>query len=132
MKMILTGLFTLFFILSSTQAYAKSRSIAGYWKGGGSITTSSGNRERTRCRATIRARNAIKYSVVAACSVAGFGIVKQSGTIRRISKNRYRGNFTNYDYGIHGSITVVHHGNRQHVTFRSPKGRASVTLRRRR
>ena len=131
MKMILTTLFSLVFILSTTQSYAKSRSLAGSWKGGGSFTSASGTREKTRCRATVRAQKFGKYSVYARCSVASVGLLEQSGTVKSVGKNRYRGRFSNTEYGIHGSINIVVKGNRQYITLRSPEGGGNIVLRRR-
>ncbi len=131
MKMIMTAVFSLVFILSTTQSYAKSRSLAGSWKGGGSFTTASGTRERTRCRATVRAQKSGRYSVYARCSVASVGLLEQSGIVRSVGKNRYRGRFSNTEYDIHGSINIVVKGNRQYITLRSPSGRGDLVFRRR-
>ncbi|MCP4933620.1 MAG: hypothetical protein GY927_05305 [bacterium] len=131
MKMIMTAVFGLIFVLSSTQSYAKSRSLAGSWKGGGSFTTSSGGKERTRCRAKFRAQKSGRYSVYARCSVASVGLLKQSATVRSVGKNRYRGRFSNSEYDVHGSITIVVKGNRQYITLRSTSGRGDLVFRRR-
>ena len=131
MKMIMAAVFSLVFVLSTTQSYAKSRSLAGSWKGGGSFTSASGTREKTRCRATVRAHKYGKYSVYARCSVASIGLLKQSGIVKTVGKNRYRGNFSNTEYGIHGSISIVVKGNRQYITLRSPEGGGNLVLRRR-
>ncbi len=132
MKMILTALFSLVFILNAPPSYAKSASLVGSWKGGGSFTAADGAKERTRCRATVRAQNSGRYTVYARCSVASVGLLEQSGTVRTVGKNRYRGRFSNTDYDIHGSIHIVVRGNRQYITLRSPSGRGDLVLRRRR
>ncbi len=131
MKMIMAAVFSLVFVLSTTQSHAKSRSLAGSWKGGGSFTTASGAKERTRCRATVRAQRSGRYSVYARCSVASVGLLEQSGTVKKTGKNRYRGRFSNTEYDIHGSINIVVKGSRQYITLRSPSGRGDLVFRRR-
>lgn len=133
MKIFLTSLFMLFFTLSNTMVSAKSRSIVGQWKGGGSFTTPSGSKERTRCRATVRVQSTKRYSVYARCAVASLGIIEQTGMVRRIAKNRYRGRFTNSQYDIHGSIYITLRGNKQYITLRSRGGgKGNLTFRRQR
>ena len=130
MKYILQALLVVLFALGTSQASAKSKSISGYWKGGGSFTTSSGTRERTRCRAKIKARSKKRYSIFAKCSTASLGIIEQSGTVKQVGKNRFRGRFTNEDYDIHGSIQITLRGNKQYMSLRSPSGNGNLTLRR--
>ena len=131
MKLFLAAAVMVLFAMSHTAVLAKSKSITGNWKGGGSFTTSSGTRERTRCNATIRAKKSKRFRIFAKCAVASLGIIEQSGTFKRIGKNRYAGRFTNEEYDIHGSIYITLKGKKQYISLRSSSGRGSLVLRRR-
>ena len=130
MKMIMAAVFSLVFVLSTTQSYAKSRSLAS-WKGGGSFTTSSGAKERTRCRATVRAQKSGRYSVYARCSVALVGLLEQSGTVRSVGKNRYRGRFSNVNMIFMAPSVSLSKAIANISQLRSPSGRGDLVFRRR-
>ena len=132
MRAVLAVLSGLLLVMASAPANARSASIIGHWSGGGSLSTSSGTRERTKCRATIRPKSGRRYYISARCAVASLGLIHQNGIIRKVDKNRYRGRFRNAQYNISGSITILLRGNRQYVSLKSSGGRGRLVLRRRR
>jgi hypothetical protein len=117
--------------LNSNISYAKSTSLIGSWRGGGTVQPTSGAKEKTRCRATIhKASGKGKYRANYRCS-SPMGLITQSVTIRRVGANRYSGSFYNTQYNIRGRISITVKGNRQSVSMRSPEGRGWINLRKR-
>ncbi len=131
MKALLAALLFVFFAAGSTTVLARAKTLEGYWKGGGSFVSASGTKERTRCRATFRARKRNRFAVFARCAIASLGTIEQTGIVRRTGRNRYAGRFTNEEYDISGRIYIVLRGSKQYITLRSSKGRGHLTLRRR-
>ncbi|MCF6199983.1 MAG: hypothetical protein L3J67_11440 [Hyphomicrobiaceae bacterium] len=132
MRAVLAGIFGLALVMASAPANARSASIIGNWSGGGSLSTFSGTRERTKCRATIRPKKGKRYFISANCAVASLGLIHQDGILKKVGKNRYRGRFRNAQYDISGSITILLRGNRQYISLKSSGGRGRLVLTRRR
>jgi len=132
MRTVLAGFLGLLFIVASAPANARSASIIGHWSGGGSLSTFSGTRERTKCRATIKRRQGARYYLYAKCAIASLGLIYQDGILKKVGKNRYRGRFRNEEYDISGWITILLRGNRQYISLKSEGGRGRLVMRRRR
>lgn len=114
------------FTLPST-AEAKDGGIAGSWSGGGTVTYSSGQRERARCHANYSGHGS-SVMMSGTCATPS-GSVFQSARLRQVGANSYAGSFFNAQYNTSGSIYVTVHGNTQSVSLRSSGGSASLTLR---
>jgi hypothetical protein len=69
------------------------------------------------------------YALKATCATTS-GTAAQTATLRKVSENRYHGNFHNAEYGITGTISVVVNGNRQSVRLTSSSASAILSLRR--
>jgi len=104
-----------------------SGSLEGSWSGGGSVSFTSGARERARCRAHYHRAGANSYTVNATCATAS-GRADQTATLRRVGENRYSGSFYNSAYSITGVIHVVVRGATQTVRLFSDSGSAIFNL----
>ena len=109
---------------------AQSPGLEGFWRGSGHIKAKDASRERVRCRVTYTRRSSNTYGVDAKCASQAANIT-QSGQVMRTGRNRYAGQFYNYDYNVRGQIAVIVRGNRQFVTLRSEAGSGRLTLFRR-
>jgi len=122
--------FAFVFMLFGNYGGAQAATIAGVWKGGGTVTLKSGQKERIRCRVTY-SKEGKRYLVNVVC-VSTAGKFKQSGGVVQVKgTNRYVGNLRNEELRLSGKIRVTVRGNKQTVTATSAEGTASVTLRRR-
>lgn len=108
---------------------AQSPNLAGTWRGGGSVSFASGQRERAQCRAQYRRSSGTSYTLRATCATAS-GRASQTATLRYVGGNSYQGNFYNREYDISGTISVSVGGNRQVVRLSSGSGSATFELRR--
>jgi hypothetical protein len=103
--------------------------LEGAWSGGGSVMFASGAKEQARCRAQYRRAGTTSYTLNATCATAS-GRAAQTATLRRVSDNKYRGNFYNSEYGITGVIHVIVSGSSQTVRLISDSGSALFRLNR--
>lgn len=104
-----------------------SQGLEGSWSGGGSVVFPSGAKEQARCRAQYRRAGSTSYSLSATCATPS-GRAAQTATLRRVSDNKYQGNFYNSDYGITGVIHVIVSGSSQTVRLISDSGSALFRL----
>jgi hypothetical protein len=115
--------------LALEKAGAQSASLDGAWRGGGSLTFASGEREAVQCRARFSRSSQTSYFVTATCASAS-GRATQTATLKHVGGNNYRGSFQNAEYGVSGTISVVISGNRQTVHLHSEAGSARLELHR--
>lgn len=115
-------------VLLPVDAYAAS--IAGKWRGGGTVKLKDGGKETVRCSVTYGRIGGKNFSVKAKCA-SGAGSVDQNGTLTRVSKNRYVGTVKNVQYSVTATVTVNVNGGSQSVSIKSDKGTASLKLARR-
>jgi hypothetical protein len=108
---------------------AQSVSLDGSWSGVGSVTFASGEREAVQCRAQYSRSSQTAYLVISTCATAS-GRATQTATLRHVGANNYRGNFTNDEYGVSGTISVAVNGNRQTVRLNSQAVTGRLELRR--
>ena len=81
---------------------AAAADLAGSWKGGGTVTFSSGASESARCRATFSPSGKSAYDVSATCATQS-GTVSQTAFVRG-SGSSYRGTFYNPEFDTSGKI----------------------------
>ena len=105
-------------------------SIAGKWRGGGTVNLKSGGKESVRCSVTYGRSGGQNFSVRARCA-SGAGRVDQTGTLRRVSDTRYVGTVRNVQYSVTARVTVNVNGSNQNVSISSSKGTAYLSLARR-
>jgi hypothetical protein len=107
-------------------APAAAADLAGSWRGGGTVTFSSGASERARCRATFSPSGKSAYDVSATCATQS-GTVSQTAFIRG-SGSSYRGTFYNPEFDTSGKIQISVSGKSQTVRLTSTKGSAIIRL----
>ncbi len=107
-------------------AEADSPSLAGSWKGGGTVSFSSGSTEQARCRATFSPSGKSAYDVSATCATQS-GTVSQTAFVRG-SGSSYRGTFYNPEFDASGKIQISVSGRSQVVRLTSSKGSAVIRL----
>jgi len=108
---------------------ASPAGLEGSWSGGGSVVFPSGAKEQARCRAQYRRAGSTSYTLNATCATPS-GRAAQTATLRRVSDNKYQGNFYNSEYGISGVIHVIVSGSSQTVRLISDSGSALFRLNR--
>jgi hypothetical protein len=113
----------------SDRALPQSASLEGSWRGGGSVSFASGQRERAQCRAQYRRASGNSYTLTATCATAS-GRATQTAVVRQVGGNSYQGTFHNSEYNVSGTIFVTVAGNRQTVRLTGEAGSASLDLRR--
>lgn len=115
-------------ILAATTvtAPAAAADLAGSWKGGGTVTFSSGASESARCRATFSPSGKSAYDVSATCATQS-GTVSQTAFVRG-SGSSYRGTFYNPEFDTSGKIQISVSGKSQTVRLNSGKGSAVIRL----
>lgn len=112
--------------VSGGRAVAQSPPIAGAWQGSGTVTLSSGNTERVRCRATFSAVGA-GATMSATCATPSTN-VRQTAELTRVTPTRYVGDFHNADYNISGNIRIVINGNSMTAQLAGGGGSAFLNL----
>ena len=117
-------------LLAVSATTASAVKLDGVWTGGGYAQTSSGERERLRCRITYSRLGSKVYSVVAICATTSTRI-RQTGELIMVRPGLYVGDFINREYDIAGRVRVTTRGSRQSVVFSSDSGRGSLNLRKR-
>lgn len=103
-------------------------SLAGSWRGGGTVKYSTGNKEKIRCRATFRPAGS-GYSMSANCASAS-GNVAQTASLKKSGANRWSGGFSNPQYGISGAISVTLAGSSISVSLNGGGASAFISMRR--
>ncbi len=101
-------------------------SLDGTWSGGGSVTFSSGQAEKARCRATFNKTSKFSYDISATCATPS-GRVSQTATVRG-SGSSFHGTFYNPDFDLSGTINITVSGRSQTVRLSSTKGSATLRL----
>lgn len=115
--------------LASYSSAADLDRLAGSWSGGGSVSFSTGSKERAQCRVRYAQVSSVTFAMSATCATAS-GRVAQSATLRKTGANNYSGRFHNPDYNTSGSISVTVRGSSQNVRLNSDSGSGVFTLRR--
>jgi hypothetical protein len=108
------------------QAAFADAGLSGNWRGDGSVSFSSGSRERARCRATFSPTSKTSYEYSATCATQS-GTASASGHVRGNGTN-FKGSFYNAEYDTNGSISITVHGRSQTVRLLSSKGSALIRL----
>ena len=108
------------------QAALAEPGLTGTWKGGGSVSFSSGSRERARCRATFSPTSKTSYEYSATCATQS-GTASASGHVRGNGTN-FKGSFYNAEFDANGSISITVHGSSQTIRLMSSKGSALLRL----
>ena len=121
---------TILLLQAALPSQAHAASIKGSWRGAGVVTSKSGARERVRCRVTYGRTRGKFFSVNARCASSA-GQFNQSGTVKRVSRNRYVGTVYNTDYNVRGRVVIRAKGKRQSVSITSSEGKGYLSLRRR-
>ena len=116
-------------VLGPTAISAQLSQITGSWRGGGSVTYLSGDRERVRCRVKFKRRSKTTVRMKAVCATSAARVV-QTALLRRVGSNRFIGTFHNDEYGVTGQIRITVRGRRLSASFSSKSGSASLNLRR--
>lgn len=111
-----------------SSANAEPASLTGSWSGNGSISFSSGSKERARCRAHFAKTGASSYAMSATCATPS-AKVDQSATLYRSGANSYTGSFFNQQYNTGGSIRITVSGRTQSVHLSGEAGSAIFKLR---
>lgn len=111
-------------------ASAKADTLSGTWSGTGYVQPKDGQREKVRCRVSYSPQGASVVAVSATCASASTTI-QQSGSLSKVSESRYVGDFYNSQYDISGRVRVSISGGSQTVSFSSPRGSGSMSLKRR-
>ncbi len=113
--------------LTASQSQAGPDGLEGSWKGGGSVAFASGSKERARCNARISKSSEKSYSVSGTCATQS-GSVSQNAELYKLTANRYRGSFSNPEFNISGTISVVQNGNSLTATLTSSSGTGVLTF----
>lgn len=120
-----SGLAGLLAAVTLTPALADS-DLSGAWKGGGTVTFSSGAKEQARCRARFSPSGKRAYDVSATCATQS-GTVSQTAFVRGTGST-YRGTFYNPEFDTSGKIQINVSGQSQVVRLTSAKGSAVIRL----
>lgn len=118
------------FLIGAGVAHASAEGIEGSWSGGGYVKPRDGQAEKVSCRVSFRRQTPTVYSVSAKCASKS-ATINQTGQLLKVGSNRYVGDFHNPEFDISGRVRVVVSGSSQTVTFSSPSGGGSLSLRRR-
>jgi hypothetical protein len=111
---------------ASAPALADSTGLSGSWKGAGTWTYSSGQKESARCRATFKPSGKAAYDISATCATQS-GTVSQTGFVRGKGSS-YRGTFYNPEFDTSGKISISVSGGSQVVRLTSTKGTGLIRL----
>lgn len=112
----------------SSSARAEPVSLTGSWSGNGSISFSSGSKEKARCRARFAKTGASSYAMSATCATPS-AKVDQTATLYKSGANSFTGNFFNQQYNTGGSIRITVSGRTQSVRLNGEAGSAFFKLR---
>jgi hypothetical protein len=112
--------------LAASTAQAESSSLDGIWNGGGTVIFPSGDKERARCRATFR-KDRAGYKMHAVCTTAS-ARAAQTAELKRVSGNRYSGEFFNAEFNVSGIIRVIVNGNSLSAFLSGGGAQANLSL----
>ena len=126
-KVTFYGILVLIGLCVSTQASRAEDLLAGLWTGGGTVTYSTGDRERARCHVHYAPRGEKRVAAIATCATPS-GSVSQTAILAKTGEGRYSGRFFNEQYSISGTIQVIVKGSSQLVRLFSSSGSALLTL----
>jgi hypothetical protein len=112
--------------LAPQAALAEPAGLSGTWSGGGSVSFSSGSRERARCRATFSPTSKASYEVSATCATEA-GTASASGHVRG-NGTSFRGSFHSPEFDTSGTVSITVTGRSQTVRLLSSKGSALLRL----
>ncbi len=127
--------FILNLALGPAQSWAGG--VTGSWKGGGTLISGPGTKEKVRCRVKITRTSRKSISLTANCaSTSGKAI--QTMMLKAISRNKYTGSFRNDEHNTNsevvqttvGKVVLTVRGSRLGLHMVSSQGKATVTLRR--
>lgn len=113
-------------VVAGAAAPATAADLTGSWKGGGTVTFSSGSSEKARCRATFSPSGKAAYDVSATCATQS-GTVSQTAFVRG-NGSSFRGTFYNPEFDTNGKIAISVSGGSQVVRLTSSKGSALIRL----
>jgi len=122
--------FCLAIMLFWTAHPVQAGSLEGSWSGGGFLKPNSGQQENVKCRVRYDQQTEKVFGVIATCATASAKI-QQTGTLSKVSDDRYIGDFYNGQFDISGRVRVILDGARQIITFSSPSGTGRMELRKR-
>lgn len=125
-KMLLSSALGALVLTAASITPAAAADLTGSWKGGGTVTFSSGASENARCRATFSPSGKSAYDVSASCATQS-GTVSQTAFVRG-SGSSYRGTFYNPEFDTSGKIQISVSGKSQTVRLTSTKGSAIIRL----
>lgn len=111
---------------AAAPAFADPPGLSGSWKGGGTWTYASGEKESARCRATFKPSGKSAYEISGTCATQS-GTVSQTGFVRG-SGGSYRGTFYNPEFDTSGKISISVSGGSQVVRLSSTKGTGVIRL----
>jgi len=121
-----SGLVALLSGASGLGTHAEAADLAGSWRGAGTVVYTSGEKERARCRATVKPSGKNAYDINATCAT-------QSGTVSQIAFVRgngssFHGTFHNPEFDTDGVITISVSGRSATARLNSSKGSAVLRL----
>lgn len=108
------------------QAAHAEPGLTGTWKGGGSVSFSSGSREKARCRATFSPTSKTSYEISATCATQS-GTASANGHVRG-NGTSFRGAFYSAEFDANGTVSITVSGRSQTVRLHSSKGSALLRL----
>jgi len=122
-------------IFGPEQAWAGT--LSGSWRGGGTLISGSGTKEKVRCRVKIKQSSSRTISLTANCATTS-GKANQTMTLRAVSKSKYTGSFHNQEHNANGEVVqttdgkvvLTVRGGRLGMRMVSSRGKATLTLRR--
>jgi len=120
------GIGALALVVAAATSAAESPNLAGSWKGGGTVTFTSGATEQAKCRARFSPSGKAAYDVSATCATQS-GTVSQTAFVRGTG-NRFKGTFYNPEFDTSGNISISVNGGSQVVRLTSKNGSALIRL----
>lgn len=127
MRYVITCLLALLISSFAGVDVAKAASIAGSWKGKGSVRLTNGRVESIRCGIRYEEGSGRTVVLYVTCAHAN-GTFKVSGRIVKRSNTYYAGRLYSEQYGTAGDVGITVNGSRQSVKATSDKGTASLIL----
>lgn len=128
MRLVLAGCLVWAFCLLQGAQPAKAASIVGTWKGSGTARLKAGGVEAVSCRVRYEASTGRTFVLYVKCAHAN-GAFKVSGRVVALSGSTYSGRLYSDQYDVSGDVTISVRGKSQTLTAKSPKGTATVRLR---
>ncbi len=113
--------------VSTVPAYAAS-GIEDTWSGSGTANPKNGKAESIRCKVTYRRESPKVVGVNALCATSS-NKFRQTGSLLQVNDNRFVGDFHNSQFDVSGRLNVTLSGSSQSVSFTSPRGTGTMSLR---